>query len=463
MTRFVALLLLLAAAPAHAGGPFLPMRGVRAAARGGAFVAGADDPQALWYNPAGLATLAGGARAVEVLLDAAIVDHDLTYTRIDSGGTALPPVSSEPQLLPVPTLAVEVDLGSRLALGAGLLTPYSALDGFPEKGPQRYALVDLHHTVIAIAEVGLAYKVTDWLSVGAGVQDMILHFSSRTVLSACPSQITCAPEDPDYDSLGELSGTSAFNPSAVFGLQGRPVSWLALGAAVQLPVVVSMPSTIRVRLPSSGFFNGAHVEGDRADLSLTFPAMLRVGLEVAPSPRLRVEAGFDWEMWSQQQELRVEPKNVRVENVAGVGTYDLGAFDIVRHFEDTFAFRLGVEAQPMVKLPFTLRAGFVHETGAAPDSYLSVSAVDTEKNALTIGVGYQLGRVRIDAMYGHVFMASRVVSQGTSCVPLINPIRGGAAEPSSCVHDGSPEHVYVGDGKYDSAWNVFGLGTAIDF
>src|SRR6266550_9366690 len=56
----------LAAAPASsfAGGMVLPIRGVRTLERGGALVAGADDADALWLDPAGLAHLAGvGKRA----------------------------------------------------------------------------------------------------------------------------------------------------------------------------------------------------------------------------------------------------------------------------------------------------------------------------------------------------------------------------------------------------------------
>ena len=43
----------LTAAPAHAGGLYYADRGVRPLGRAGAFVAGADDPGAITYNPAG--------------------------------------------------------------------------------------------------------------------------------------------------------------------------------------------------------------------------------------------------------------------------------------------------------------------------------------------------------------------------------------------------------------------------
>ncbi|HEX4513004.1 MAG TPA: hypothetical protein VH054_05690, partial [Polyangiaceae bacterium] len=44
---------------AHAGGLYFSDRGVRPLARGGAFVAGADDLGAMWYNPAGLVDAQG--------------------------------------------------------------------------------------------------------------------------------------------------------------------------------------------------------------------------------------------------------------------------------------------------------------------------------------------------------------------------------------------------------------------
>ena len=52
---------MLAAAPADAGGLYYADRGVRPLGRAGAFVAGADDPGAITYNPAGMFD-AGGVR-----------------------------------------------------------------------------------------------------------------------------------------------------------------------------------------------------------------------------------------------------------------------------------------------------------------------------------------------------------------------------------------------------------------
>ena len=75
---------------AYATGLFLAPRGVRPLARGGAFVAGASDVNALSYNPAGIAL------APEMLtLDFGLPLHSSTYTRyVDDPSTAFDPVKA---------------------------------------------------------------------------------------------------------------------------------------------------------------------------------------------------------------------------------------------------------------------------------------------------------------------------------------------------------------------------------
>ena len=59
---------------ADAGGLYFTDRGVRAMGRAGAFVAGADDLSAAWYNPAGLVEA-----GTSVMLDLSYLHHSVTY------------------------------------------------------------------------------------------------------------------------------------------------------------------------------------------------------------------------------------------------------------------------------------------------------------------------------------------------------------------------------------------------
>jgi long-chain fatty acid transport protein len=97
----------------HAGGFYLLDRGVRPLGRGGAFVAGADDAHAIWYNPAGLVDAGNG-----LLLDASMVLFSNTYTRnvqydAQSASVRLAPTEGSSAPIPVPTLVFTHDFGLR--------------------------------------------------------------------------------------------------------------------------------------------------------------------------------------------------------------------------------------------------------------------------------------------------------------------------------------------------------------
>jgi long-chain fatty acid transport protein len=465
MTKRVAVLLMLLSATAHAGGLFLPVRTVRATGRGGTFVAGADDPSALWFNPAGLAHILDGGRA-EGIFDLAYVGHDVSYARIDSGGQPEPIVGNDQQVLPIPQIAVGIPIGKKSVVGFGLAAPYAAIDGYPEDGPQRYQLVTLHGSAFAILSAGLAVKVKPWLTVGGTVQNLFFGFRSRLVFSACPREIVCAPEDPEFDSLGEIEGADWVSPSASVGAQAALGSQLRFGASLQAPFFVAAGGKFRTRLPSSGFYEGARVVGDSGEVRMTLPAILRVAAEARPLPNVRVEAGVDWEMWSMHKRIVIQPLDVRVEDIPGVGIYELGEVEIPRRLRDTIAFRVGAEAQPLEKLPLVVRAGYVFETGSARNEYISVFSPDTQKHVLTLGLGWQAKRFRIDASFAKVFQADAVVAPGKSCLPQVNPIRTGMApadppDGELCIHDDDPAHLYIGDGTYASGWTVFGIGLSL--
>src|SRR5579859_5314136 len=96
---------------ARAAGLYFSDRGVRPMGRAGAFVAGADDLGAIWYNPAGLADA-----GTSFLFDASWLKFDISYTRelivaVPVGNTTAlqkvpsPTVNGSSSFLPLPTIA----------------------------------------------------------------------------------------------------------------------------------------------------------------------------------------------------------------------------------------------------------------------------------------------------------------------------------------------------------------------
>jgi len=434
------LALALLSSPAWAGGMFLPARGARALGLAGSYVASVDDGSALYYNPAGLADISG----ITALVDFGVVLQRVGYDRVDAGGNPQPHVNGSMDVLPIPTLAItwKPSQAPRWTLAGGVWTPYLGLDSWPEDGPQRYSSVTLDGSLLAVMELAAAYRVNDRLSLGLGVQNMIVRFNSRIALSAC-SELNCAPEDMGFDALTEVRSNSAFTPSAVAGAT-LSLSNVRVGLAVQLPFFVRTEGTARSRLPTDPQYANAAQVGDGVSLNFDLPLTVRLGAAMQPRPDLSVELGVDYEAWSMQDKISIEPHGIQVTGVPGIGSYQLNPVSIVRDLRDTFAVHAGAE---WTAIPHKLiaRAGYLLETSATPDSTASVLTPDGFHNLVTAGVGVPLGTMRLDIAYGHLFTSDRTVTNSQAL--QLNPLQPSLAVP-------------VGNGKYTVATDIISAGVA---
>jgi len=451
--RCVAILLVVGAAArdAVAGGMVLPVRGMRAVERAGALIAGADDASALWLDPAGLATLAGDGHR-QLLFDAAYVYQTVDYARLDASGNALPAVSNHQPGQPIPTLAGALGIGDRLVIAGGIAAPYSAPHRYDSDGAQRYASVSLDSAAFVYVTLGAAYKVSDQLRVGATVTDVVSKLVSQIVMSGCPGQTVCAPEDRAFDMLVKQTQTDYVAPTGSLGVQYDMERRATLGLAIQAPSRVSAPGTFTARLPSAAVFDGARVAGDQATLSFTLPAAIRAGIELRPTPVLRIEAAIDIELWSMHDAITLAPHDVRIEN-AGGATYAFGEVAIPRSYKNSFAPSLGIEWHgPGV----TLGAGYSYETAAAPTGTVSVLTVDSAKHLIGIGGGYDADGWEIGASAGLVLLSEVHVPLADAKVPALAPLRDPSTEPSDTIPG-------INAGTYQSHYLIAGLRFARRF
>jgi len=449
---------------ADAGGFWLPGRGVRPMGRGAAFVAGVDDLHAVWYNPAGLASLAGEAPAIgdvkrqqwSALLDLALVKNSSSFQRVITAGTTPQPQAkvengASPQV--IPTLGVGHAFSDRLAGAVVLMAPYAGLASFPADGPQRYSAVNGDGTIIASLAVGAGYKVGEHLRLGATVQNMFVHYESIITISSCPSETICAPEDPEFDAVGHAAQNGFFNPTASVGLQVAYPKFRG-GLSFQLPTWVHASGQLDVRLPSAAFFDGARMQGDQASTEFTLPATLRAGVEVRPSRALRAEVAADYEMWGAHEDVTVTPDNVRIEDVPSVGTYDLSAQVVPRNFQNVLALHVGGEAALGRARAIALRAGYTFEQGAPPPEWLSPLTIDTNKHVLALGGGWRSksGRLGIDAVFGYVMQPDTTITDSQQR-QLTGIRQRDPADPAPPV---------VANGNYTSSWLFFGVGVSYE-
>lgn len=441
-----------------AGGFYLTDRGVRPLGRGGAFVAGADDQHAVWYNPAGLVDAGRG-----LLLDASLVNFSNRYTRLARPDASMPDVGfrtvqGEGAPLPIPTLVFTHDFGVRNAMFAvGAMAPYAAITSYPEvrDGPQRYSLISLDGSLLTIVGAWAAWRPHPMISIGGGVQALVGSFNTRMAFPACPATVTCAPEDPDWDATAQLNVGPIFAPTASLGVQFVPSRYIRFGLSGQLPLWVNSPASLSVRLPSAAYYDGASVHGSTADVSFRLAPIVRFGVEIRPLPSTRVELAGVWEGWSLHDSISMTPRDIRITNVRGIGSYDVGPITLDRSFQDTYSIRLGAEQFANLSRSVTLqaRAGFAFETSATPPAYTNSLTLDSQKLVGSLGASISWHHWRFDAVFAYMFASSVEVSTSEARLYPAQPFRTSTQAPRYPINAGT----------YELSVNVIGLGARYAF
>ena len=435
--------------------------------RGGAFVAGADDLGATWYNPAGLADA-----GTSVLVDFAYLDFSVDYTRQlritnPDGSIQEPksqPVHGSTPFLPLPTIAGSYAFGAQKqwTIAAGVMAPYVALTSFPDTvngqpSPARYAMGSFNGSLMAVPGLWVAWKPAEWIRFGAGFMALAGSFQTTVTFNAAPpDRLLGPPEQTQFDAAAKLSAGPIFAPTANLGVTIVPIEAVRFGISGQGPMVIDAPAQLVMRLPSDPMFDGASQSGTDAHIRFVLPAIVRAGIEVRPARGVRIEAAYVREFWSSQQSIDVTMKNVSLDNVGGgalPSKVPIPNIAFPRGFQDSSSYRLGAEYHyALGGYPVDTRLGVSYETSAVPLDYLSISSLDFDKVIASIGGSLYLGKHwRLDAMYAHVFEMGTYVDPAAAKIPRINPIAG------------NPSFEPVNGGWYSASANVVGVGLNYKF
>lgn len=349
-------------------------------AQGGAFAAQADDPSAIFFNPAGMTQL----RGVQTSLGTMLIGGGTTYTSPtgvtahgDFGGTvALPPPTN------IYLTANLKDLGftalGDLTVGLGVLSPFGILYRYPNDGPfatavtrQSLPLLDFKPT--------LAYKLSDQLSVGVGAD--IYTFASFWGSGQAVTKFNSSggPGLPPAGTPMEVNGgdtAAGFNVSLLYtpfrNGDGKPLANVAF--------VYRSQATLH--LTGNFLANGGTVAD--ASTTLVLPQVFTGGISLWPirnrDHEWKLELDVDMTGWKSVRNTDVHLSN---------GT----TIPFPQNWRNSYTTMIGTEykwLQPTA-LPaweVALRGGYWHSQTPIPDSSFLPTVPDADQHAISVGLGF---------------------------------------------------------------------------
>jgi len=402
----VLVILLFAAASANAAGFRLPEAGAKAMGMAMAFTAQADDPSAIYFNPAGLVQLEG----MNVMVGG-------TYVRENgaefSGATPLTlgATRSETQKdlnFILPNAYWTRKASPRFAYGIGVYTPFGLGQEYKDRDAgifrNQVNRVDIKTVVV---NPTVAWKIEDVLSVGAGIDFM---WGQARLNQTIP-----APVPPNFPSAGYVD------------LKGDGIGWgynfgvlLTPSKAVRIGFNYRSPFTLKIRDADVDFTSGPAVPpgaltlATEASTDVNMPATAALGVAYTAG-RLTLEADADWTFWSKFRKLTIDFKSTPAPTIPTSVTRP-------ENWRDVVAYRFGAEYR--VTDPLALRIGFAYDPTPVPAETLSPLLPDANRLFYSVGAGYKMGRWTFDVSYMYLNKRNRTVDNINDADPSVNNMNG---------------------------------------
>lgn len=424
--------------------------------RGGAFVAKADNPAAINYNPAGFAKLTGH----RFVIGAHILNQKYSFAR---KGPYLA-VDTQRPLFAAPThVMFTTDFGLRkgFTVALGFYTPPSSGRDYPQTfgrenaripSPQRYDAL-FTSGLILNPSLGLAYRVTPWLDIGATFQIWMVSTTAKTI--ATVSSACDTPEDPTCDVSVELKTADWFSPSGSLGVLLRPHRMFEIGLMFRFPAASEAEGQAKIefgpgvnRLQGAMRFPLVEPENPKVTMTSNNPAMLRAGARVKFYRGDRevgdLELDFIFENWRSagQRKVTLQANSLNAPMEPTLIDWNL---------LDTFAFRLGgaYELPLESKVAVIVRGGASFESATTAVSNTTLNVFSARRFGISLGLGIRWKWLTIDVAYTHLFFPKRIVNNST-----IRATDFGGSGGSGPV---------VGNGTYESGLDMFSFQIGMAF
>lgn len=354
-------------------------------ARGEAFAATADDPSAVYYNPAGITQLSGtrallGAYGIS-LKDRVELDTPGDHSKFSSSNV-------NEQIAPTFYATWKPD-NAPIALGLGLYVPYGFSIEYPDNTPIRTLARKGSIQYFTINPV-IAWKICDQLSVAAGPTiDYGRAQLSRGVI---------APGDEfQFKGDGVAYGFNAGimwdpHPMHHFGVTYRSATRLDFSGHSTVDTDAFNVATPfgPVKVPSS------HSRVD-ADASFDFPQNVVVGYSFRPTPDWNFEFNLDWTDWDSLNTVTLHQSS--------------GDVLLPFNWKSSFMYEFGITKK--FSHGFHASIGYIYSENSVPTESFNPQIPDSNRHIFSGGVGQTYDHFNWMVAYQYSWGPTRHVDNGT--------------------------------------------------
>jgi long-chain fatty acid transport protein len=373
---------------AHAAGFFLQEQSV--SGLGSAFAgqaATARDSSVVFFNPAGMtqldsATLNAGTHIIaprsKMSNDGSTIDSNpgggvtiVSLTGNDGGNPYTP--------TPIPNMHVAYPLlDKRLWVGFSSTAPFGLANKYDSGWFGRYDSTTTELEVLDFSP-NVAYALTDWLSIGGGLNIQYAQAELGAVISATT--------EGESNLEGE-DWSSGYN----IGFLMEPVDGTNIGVHYRSEVEHKLNGRVSVVGSGSSLVN----QNQPGNVNLTLPDILQLAVDQRINDKFKLLGGATWFGWSNFDAITVLDDSGTVIS------------DTKQNYQNTWAFAIGGEYDLNEK--WTLRAGYQFDATPTTDEFRTSRTPDGDRNWISTGATYKFNdKISIDMALTYIDIANETI------------------------------------------------------
>ncbi len=390
----------------------------RATGMAGAFTAHADDPSAIFYNPAGISQLKGW----NVLLGSTMIHTQFSFTgpaSMDSRAYT----KAQPGTFFPSHLYVTYGFSERLAFGLGIYTPFGL--GTEWGSAQQPWVGRLLATKTALQTIAVnpvvSVRVFKNLSVAVGASLVKGNVSLEKDIYFAPRNL--------YGHSKLEASTSAFGFNV--GLRWNFLEKFHFGVQYRSSLKLdfndgnayfTFPQTTDAQVNAE--IQALFPQKTTGRSQLTLPVIWSAGIGFDATENLKFEVDYLFQGWHTYDRL-----TVNFDQPVGGSTVS----ESPRNYQDAYSLRFGLEYR--MEEGVIVRAGYAWDKRVVPSAYVEPGFPENHRHNYTVGLGYKFKGFTIDAAYHLLLQDDRKIENS----------------------------VHTFNGKYTGLANLYGLSVGYSF